>query len=283
MKVKYKIIIYFFSLLIFTISIFFIFLNHKVETSSFRIFYRSINNKILSEMKNYDLNIVEASFFSEENVEYLHSNSSKVIGYISLIEIGYWDEEIISTLNEDDYLKDNNGNKLKSLSGTNYLGNLSSKHFREIILNKIEKRILNKNMDGIFLDTLDWIDYYKEDKVIYNKLFYGYKELLIELKQKYPTIIIMQNRGFDSYFNYSKSYITSILFENFDLINIESKKRRNKEFMKFKLYAKIYKTDVYIISFTNDRINRNISSKLNWNYLYSQMEDRYSKWDIEIK
>jgi len=270
-------------LLIILVSVFIKKITYKQKINTYRIYYDDINQKILNEMANYNINIVESLFFNKENVNYLHNNNSKVIGYISLIEIGPWDNDIIDQLDEEDYLKDKNNNKLKSLDNSNFLGDLSSKHFRDVLINVINKRIIDKEMDGIFFDTLDWIDYYKDNNYLYEKLITGYEQLLKEIKLKNPNIILFQNRGFESYFSFSKKYISSILWENFISPYINNKKSKIYTYKKLKRYAKIYKTDVYIISFTNDYINRIIAKKNNWNYLYSQMDDRYSKWDIKVK
>lgn len=270
-------------LIIILVSVFIKKITYKQKINTYRIYYDDINQKILNEMANYNINIVESLFFNKENVNYLHNNNSKVIGYISLIEIGSWDNDIIDQLDEEDYLKDKNNNKLKSLDNSNFLGDLSSKHFRNVLINVINKRIIDKEMDGIFFDTLDWIDYYKDNNYLYEKLITGYEQLLKEIKLKNPNIILFQNRGFESYFSFSKKYISSILWENFISPYINNKKSKIYTYKKLKRYAKIYETDVYIISFTNDYINRIIAKKNNWNYLYSQMDDRYSKWDIKVK
>ncbi|MGD1822150.1 MAG: putative glycoside hydrolase [Pleomorphochaeta sp.] len=270
-------------ILIIIISFIIKILSYKQTSQTFRIYYNKINNNILADMSNYDLNIVEASFFEISDVETIHQNNSKVIGYISLVEIGYWDDELIAYLEENDYLTDSNNKKIKSLDDKNYLGDLSSEHFQEILLKYIDKRILSKNMDGIFLDTLDWIDYYNSNIELQSKLLKGYKELLIKIKNRYPNIYIMQNRSLESYFSTSKNYISAILWENFDSPFINTEKKSIIKFMKLFLYAKLYKTNVYIISFSNEEINRKLVKKMNWNYIFSQMENRYSKWDIIVR
>lgn len=115
---------------------------------SFRIYYDKINPTILKEMLNYDINIVEASFFNSKDVEFIHESSSKVVGYLSLVEIGYWDTLLVNDLRDDDYLRNESNEKLQNLSQTNYLGDLSSSHFRKILFKHLESRILEKKMDG---------------------------------------------------------------------------------------------------------------------------------------
>lgn len=250
---------------------------------SFRIYYNKINPTILQEMPNYKLNIVEASFFNDKDVNYIHDNFSQVVGYLSLIEIGYWDKPLVEDLNEEDYLRDSNNEKLKSLSKKNYLGDLSSPHFREVLFKYLDSRILDKGMDGIFFDTLDWIDYYKNDEEIYDKLTSGYKALLIELREKYPKIIIVQNRSFESYTLFSYKFIDGILWENFKSPYITQNTKKIDLLNKIQKTAKKNITDVFAISFENEDLNRALADKLNWNFLYSQMENRYSSWNISVK
>jgi endo-alpha-1,4-polygalactosaminidase (GH114 family) len=247
---------------------------------TFRIYYEKINTKILVDMTNYDLNIVEASFFTKDDVEALHTTDSKIVGYLSLVEIGHWDTILVADLLEEDYLLDNFNKKLKSRSGSNYLGDLSSKHFREVLMKHLKIRILNKGMDGVFFDTLDWIDYYASNERLSTKLKQGYETFLIELKKEYPNIIIVQNRGLESYRSFSKNYIDVFLWENFDS---SYPTQNDKKILALKEFRKIVKkndTEVYVISFKNEEVNRKIICKFGWSFIFSQMENRYSEWDI---
>ncbi len=250
---------------------------------SFRIYYDKIDATILRHMATYDVNIVEASFFEKEDVEYLHKNNSQGIGYLSLVEIGHWDTPLINDLHEEDYLVDASNEKMKSLSKSNYLGDLSSPHFREVLFSYLETRIFDKGMDGVFFDTLDWIDYYTDDARIYEKLTSGYKAFLIELRKRYPDSIVIQNRGFESYKKFSHDYIDGILWENFQSPYIEGDTEKIQTLKKFDRATKLSRTNVFVISFENEDENRKAAAALDWNFLYSQMEDRYSKWDIEVR
>ena len=250
---------------------------------SFRIYYDKIHPMILHDMSNYDVNIVEASFFTQQDVEFIHLKESQVIGYLSLIEIGHWDTPLVNDLREEDYLLDESQQKMKSLSKTNYLGDLSSPHYREILFKYLEIRILDKGMDGVFFDTLDWIDYYAGNTRLYDKLASSYNEFLIELRQRYPNIVVIQNRGFDSFTKFSHTLIDGILWENFKSPYPTDDKDKIEALKKFQKIAKANKTDVYVISFENEQENRKIAEKLHWNFLYSQMENRYSEWDILVR
>ena len=249
------------------------------DTSSFRIYYRKIDLATLKGMKNYELNIVEGSFFDSDDVFFLHSYNSKVVGYYSVMEIGDWDTSLIDKLVDDDYLKID-GKKVKSLSGSNYIGDISSSHFQDALIKSIDERIMSKKMDGVFLDTVDWIDYYKDNPIFYNKLLDGYEIFLNKLKDKYPSLIIIQNRGFDSFEKVSYKYIDGLLWENFSSPYLNNDSEKIKTLENVAQVAKKNKVAVFTISFDSGNDSRTLSNSLNWIHLQSQMENRYSKWDI---
>ncbi len=275
-KVSILIIVIFLILILFIKSYYFSRPNY-----SFRIYYNKINSSIINDMGNYDINIVEASFFTKEDVDIIHSKNSKVIGYLSLIEIGSWDLTLNQKLKDEDFLKDSNNKRLMNLSENNYLGNLFSDNFKNALLDILKTRIIDKNMDGVFFDTLDWIDYYKNDTTIYNQLITGYKDFINQVKELYPKLMIIQNRSFTSYNNFSKKYVDGLLWENFNSPYIENDETEIKMLKSIKRNSFLYKTNIFVLSFINEDINRELSKKLKWNFLFSQMEKRYSNWNVE--
>jgi hypothetical protein len=223
---------------------------------------------------------VEGFFFDSEDVEYLKAKGSKVVGYYSVMEIGSWDASLIEKLDDMDYLK-KDGVKVKSLSGSNYIGDISKCHFQDALIDSISERVMAKGMDGVFLDTVDWIDYYQDDEILYPILLKGYGEFLEKLKARYPDIIVIQNRGLYAYENLSYSYVDGILWENFSSPYVEDDESAIDRLKKVRSLSRRYNTAVFTISFDEGHESEDLSTKLGWVHLQSQMEDRYSKWDIE--
>lgn len=254
--------------------------NELENISNYRIYYRKIDKDILKSMSSYDLNIVEGSFFDSEDVEYLNEKGSKVVGYYSVMEIGSWDASLIEKLDDMDYLK-KDGVKVKSLSGSNYIGDISKCHFQDALIDSISERVMAKGMDGVFLDTVDWIDYYQDDEILYPILLKGYGEFLEKLKARYPDIIVIQNRGLYAYENLSYSYVDGILWENFSSPYVEDDESAIDRLKKVRSLSRRYNTAVFTISFDEGHESEDLSTKLGWVHLQSQLEDRYSKWDIE--
>lgn len=253
--------------------------NPLKDVDSYRIYYRRIEENILKDMSNMDLVIVEASFFQNSNVDYLKENNTKVVGYLSLMEVGYWDRTLIDKLSDSDYLTIQD-KKVLSKSGKNLIGDISEENYQNALLEMLEERIMSKGMDGVFLDTIDWIDYYKDDLEIYNKLKGGYIDFISKIKEKYPSIIVIQNRGFESFKDYSCNFIDGILWENFSspyINNENSKIDKLKQFIKI---SKKKKTKVFTISFDEEMKSKDFSESMGWTHLQTQMENRYSKWNF---
>jgi endo-alpha-1,4-polygalactosaminidase (GH114 family) len=282
---KYKLIIIFIILSFVCIAIIvYLNMNKKPnilqDISDYRIYYRKIDESILQSMSEYDLNIVEGSFFEEDDVKFLKENNSKVIGYYSVMEIGSWDTSLIEKLNDSDYLEID-GDKVLSKSEKNYIGDISQAHFQDALIEAIEKRIIVKGMDGLFLDTLDWLDYYKEETALYEKLLDGYSGFLKKLKDKYPDLIIIQNRGFNCYERVSYKFIDGILWENFSSPYLSENTTKIDTLERFAKIARRKNTVVFTISFDAGVESSKLSEKLGWKHLQSQMKNRYSSWDIE--
>lgn len=152
-------------------------------------------------------------YFENVKNKFYMKNKAKVIAYISIGEI----EQHRSYFNQ-----------LKKFSiGSNpmwasFIADLREKEYRDFIINKISKELVNKGFDGFFLDTLDsyqlvtkqdsWIEFQKAEI-----------ELIKELKKNYPDKIIILNRGFEI-IDEVKNFIDGVVVESL-FYGIDSQKR----------------------------------------------------------
>ena len=245
---------------------------NKVE--SFKIYYGSINDSILVNMKNYEMIIAEASHFQKEDVDRVKGKNSPIlIGYLSVFEIGSWDKEILKKIDSEDFLKVN-GERVFNPKYNNYLGDIGQESFRKLLISTLEERVISKGFDGVFLDTVDWINYYEKDKQLYIKLLQGYEALLKEIKLKFPNIYIIQNRGFGNLLNVSSKYIDGLLWENFKL------QSPNDEIIRKQLtnVEKKKAISIFTVSFQNQLENQKLSKKLGWKYFKLENGSSFNKW-----
>lgn len=251
--------------------------NPLVNVEKFRVYYRDIDETILEDMQNLDLVIVEASHFNQQNVQSVKKNGTIILGYLSIMEIGKWDSEVINQLDPSDYLTID-GERVYNEKYENYLGDLSKEHYREVLLDTLEKRILSKGMDGVFFDTIGWLDSYKNDGEVYDRLKVGYEELLKRIRKRFSGIYILQNRGFKSFYEVSCKYTQGIMWENFDITTADQRESVRDRINKLERLRRKNNIQVFTISFENADANKNFTQKMKWKYLQESKEYRYIKW-----
>lgn len=252
--------------------------NPLEKIDSYRIYYRGINEMILQDMGNYDLVIVEASHFNRQDVQKVKDkNDTIILGYLSVMEIANWDREINGRLDTADYLTINGERQYANNYG-NYIGNISHEHYQKILLDVLEKRIMSKGMDGVFLDTIDRLDEYEGDSAVYGRLAAGYEKLLKTIRGRFPHIYILQNRGFLSSIRVSGNYIDGVLWENFNTLTIDNRKsikNRVGILEKLRLEKGIV---IFTISNKNEVANEDFARKKGWKHLQVNERDGYHKW-----
>lgn len=246
--------------------------NSLSQINSFRVYYGSIDEGIIIEMNKLDMVILESLQINTNQIKEIREETM-IFGYLSVIEIANWDRELISKIDEGDYLS-LNGQRVSEKDYGNDLGNIDQSHFRQVLLEIIEQRIISKGLDGVFLDTVDWIDYYQSlDHEIYRGLKQGYEQLLLSIKQKYPHLLVIQNRGFDSFKDTTNQYVDGLLWENFD---IEKYKNASKRVDQVKSTAEAQHVTIFLILAKNTRQNTEFAKKNKWPAIYKQHS--YSVW-----
>lgn len=252
--------------------------NPLKDVKKFRVYYGSVNNEIIQAMKDIDLMIIESLQFNNMQINEIKKDSDTLlIGYISVMEIGNWDHDILSKMDENDYLKVN-GVRVYNEEYNNFLGDISNESYQEKLIKILEDRVISKGLDGVFIDTVDWIDYYKSDEELHKRLLDGYKEFLTKVRSRYPEVIIIQNRGFDSLYEFSSLYIDGILWENFNSYDTENSNLFLERVKKFNELKKRHDLIVFTIGYHNEDINTKFSKDMNWKFFYTDELNRYTDW-----
>lgn len=192
------------------------------RVDSFHIFYGHPDQEKLEVLTKQDAAIIEPTAFSKEQVSYLQKENVLLFGYVSLIQLENWNEELKQNIIPSDYwIKE--GERLYILDWDTYVMNISEQHYRDVLMHKIRTEIVEKQMDGIFFDTVDDLDYYfRDNPAAENAMRAGYEQLLKDIKSLYPDLLIIQNRGFESYKAVSRKKVDGILWEGFDKQDIEN-------------------------------------------------------------
>lgn len=242
---------------------------------NYRIYYGRMNEAILEEMKAYDMVVVEALRFDKAMVNELHEAGVMVIGYISISEVGWWDEEIVSQLENDHYLREG-GKQLTN--GKNKLGDLSTLQYRTVLLNTIDSRIIGKGMDGLFFDTVDTFDIIENDELKLSQVK-GYVHLIEDIRLAWKDTILIQNRGFNYVDHLERGMVNGLLWENFseDLLNDRVYKERADKLWRMKWLKGI---KPIVLSYKDEEGSRKSAVKHNWLFSFLSGQEGLTEWNM---
>ncbi len=166
-------------------------LNSVESIKNYAVYY---GRDRIDRLSNFDLVIVQPEEYSKKEIEILKKHKTIVLAYLSLGEVS------------ERYLKYAKGCIVgKNKNWNTYYVNVSCKKWQNFILNEAIPSILNKGFDGLLLDCVD------VDKMTTKR---GMVSLIKKIRQKYPDIILIQNRGF-SIINETAPYVNGVLFECF--------------------------------------------------------------------
>lgn len=182
---------------------------------SFKIYYGWSSPEVVEELKNYDLIVIAAHAFSNEDIENLQQAGTKVIGYLSVMQLENWNDEWKKNIVESDYY-DHDGERLYIEEWDTYVMDIRQDHYRELLWQKVEDDIKSKQLDGIFFDTVDDLDaYFNEDPETLKQMRESFGKFIKVLRFEYPSWYFIQNRGFDTYKQVSHKWMDIVLWESF--------------------------------------------------------------------
>ncbi|OLN23561.1 hypothetical protein BTO30_03815 [Domibacillus antri] len=229
------------------------------DVKSFHIFYGTPDEEKLTELSGQDAAVIESLAFSEQDVAYLKENGVKLFGYVSLMQLENWNEELKERIAESDYAE-SGGNRIYIKEWDTYVMDLREPNYRDALLWKVEKYVTQRGLDGVFFDTVDDLDYYfRDEPAVEQAMRNGYAALLDELKKRHPDLIVIQNRGFETYETLSRSYVDGVLWEGFDAQDIKESEWAQKWLKYFKKEQRLGR--VRVLTVVTDEKSRQLSEK----------------------
>lgn len=154
------------------------------------------------DLEKFDMVIIQPhTFIEKEDVEYLQNKGVKVIAYMSIGEADMSDD-FYKDLVDESWLLGQNPNW-----PTSYYANVNDTGWQNFIINTMVPKILLKDFDGLFLDTVDTVQVHEQTTT-------GMVELIKKIRDVCPDKTIIQNRGFQI-FEHTDIYVDGILYETF--------------------------------------------------------------------
>lgn len=264
---KYLLIL--FIIIIFILAIIFKY-DYTYEKKDYGVFL-NIDEKNFDRLSEYKTIVIDAQYFTKDEILKLKSDNIKVYSYIN----------IGSLENFRTYYKDYKDLCLDSYENWSeeFWVDVSNKKWQDFIINKLSKELYFKEIDGFFVDNCDVYNIYKS-----NKIYLAVETMLESLMEYKKDIIINGGDVFvDSYYEKNHSVekiLTGInqetIFSAIDFKNQKLTEQDEDTSNYYQNYIEKYKNlniDIYLLEYTDDKEIikkiKNYCDKNNFNYYIS--------------
>lgn len=201
--------------------------NPLADVASYKIYYDAPTKSKIKKMQRYDLMIIEPVYYTAAQIKELKKYGTKVYGYINTMEADNWDTDFINQLNESDFFH-RNGERVHYAEWDSYLTDITSSHYQAILVAEVKKQIVDKGLDGVFLDTVGNIDNeHSEQPDVLAAQRDGMSQFMGTLNELYPSLSLIQNWGFGTLKSHTYRYVDGIMWESFNY-NVVSKDQWSK-------------------------------------------------------
>ena len=222
----------------------------KAPTKDFGVFIGAGPEKI-NEMKNYSTVVIDANFYTEDEIDKIQSGGTKVYSYLNIGSIEdfrpYYDEFKSYTLAPYENWPEE------------HWIDVSVPQWQDYVVFTLAENLMNTGIDGFFIDNVDVYYKYHTDE-----MFNGVANILKCIKSNYNNVPIIINGGYEfvktaisrdvsllDMFNgiNHESVYSHINFDN-DTFETNTLESRNFYLDYFK-QIQPYGIDVYIIEYTH--------------------------------
>lgn len=180
---------------------------HKAK--NFAIYY---GNGLENELAPFDIAVLEPAGHSPEQIRRLKETGTLVFAYMSVTEVDP-SSPLFRMVGEKDFLHLDGRLMTNELYG-NYIVDLRSKKWREILLHTAGSLLIQEGYDGLFLDTVGNVE---NSEVIAHHQNSQIKEaiqFMTSLKEKFPEFLLVQNNGLEKLWDYTSGVADGICWEN---------------------------------------------------------------------
>lgn len=226
------------------------------SATSFIIFYDTPTDETISQLKEVDVAILAVHAFTREQITEIQDAGTLVFAYTSLMQLENWNTAMTSQVNSSDFVE-RDGERIHIEEWDTYLMDIRQSHYQQLLLTKIETERKEKQVDGVFFDTVDDLHYYFHDTKEHDAYLQAYESILKNVNNQ--GLIIFQNRGFETLQSKSEPYVSGVLWENFDSSNFE----KSSWARKWMLTLHRYHTSGKVRLFTEVRSDRSEQVSLN--------------------
>jgi len=160
----------------------------------------------------YDIVVIEPNGYSSVEINQIQDTRTIILAYVSFLEIPPW-SDVLRFLEADDFLQVNREKVLNTEYG-NYCANLNSARWQSILLNRVSTLLSQKSYDGLFIDTIGFLENKQLPDDLRNVQIRASYEIISKIRAIYPDHIFVQNCGLFEVIKSTHKLIDGICWEN---------------------------------------------------------------------
>ena len=248
------------------------------NVKTYKVFYDEPTQKIQSLMQDYDLVIVEPAYYTKELVNDLQTSGTKLYAYVSIMESDTWNTERIESLRPEDFYS-RNEDRVYFEKWDSYLMDLTSTHYRSVLISDIQTQVVDKGFDGVFFDTVGDIEdqFYEKDDAEYNAQKEGFITFLDELTIHHKNLSKIQNWGIELFASDTAPYMDAIMWEDFEHTKIASDEWSQQQIKRLQDIQKEKNVKVLTVSFDDHKKSSRYAKKQG--FLHYGEQKNFNVWE----
>lgn len=244
---------------------------------SYKIFYDEPTPKVQRQMKKYDLVIVEPAFYTKDLVTKLKKSGTKLYAYVSVMESDTWNTERVNSLQSQDFFTEN-GQRIHFKEWDSYLMDMTSSHYRSVLMNDIKTQVVAKGFDGVFFDTVGDMEdqFFVKDPKQYKAQTKGFITFLDQLEREYSDLSKIQNWGIELFKEETASYMDAIMWENFEYKTVSTDEWSKNQIKALQQLKKEHNFEVFTVSFSQHSKSMKFSQQQG--FLHYSEHKSFNQW-----
>ncbi|HEU4965141.1 MAG TPA: endo alpha-1,4 polygalactosaminidase [Bacilli bacterium] len=184
------------------------------DVQTYTIFYGEPTPSALRKLSRYDLVVVEPRLWSASQVQQVRAKGVRVYGYLSVLE-QHESSTLLAQAQAEDFLEVEGERDYRTLWNS-WSMNINADHYRSLLLQDYREQILDKRLDGVFLDTVGNVDDEIWPQNVSDRQRDGVVTFIQALHDAHPDKGIVQNWGVETLKDRTAASIDGILWEDFD-------------------------------------------------------------------
>lgn len=247
------------------------------NSTKFTYYLDKGNAEISKKMQAQDLVIIEPIEMQAQYITDAQQAGTMVYGYINTLEADRWNHAFYEQLKEEDFYHNAKGERLYFEKWDSYATTMTSPHYQELLLAEVEKQVVRKKLDGVFLDTVGNIEDYlpQEEQVVQQKAMQAF---MAKLKERYPDLGIGQNWGFETLQNYTAPYVDFVLWEDFSYDKIAHDDWAQQMIAKLETLREEHALQILTIGFSEPQKSAELAKKHSFLFYYRAQGSYYNTW-----